>query len=296
MLCTVALTGGFKKQLGIIKQLKSQKHVKPKRSRSACEFVALYKKSKVTSGDLISLAAAVHAEAKDVPADVQALAGISRKAQRVRKGKLRVDSRHHSREVTKVLEDSSETVVPCYYADATLWKEDKNQKTISKIAYMPIHEVLDHEVVVGEEHTWCSLDGESGFQEDLDEWKQRVNFNVVTSLIMLLALWGDSAPYTKKDSLYLLVYTVLSGMHRKKLWFVACGKRQLCRCGCFGRCTFALFFQYCHGHSGPCWLASILTLITMVILGSLVRGGQKWQAASSNVFRQSELNLETGNG
>ena len=135
MLGAVALTGGFKKQLGIIKQLKSQKnqkHVKPKRSRSTCEFVALYKKSKVTSGDLISLAAAVHAEASNVPADVETLAGISRKAHRVRKGKLRVDSRHHSREVMKVLEDTSEIVVPCYYADATLWDRDKNQKTTSR--------------------------------------------------------------------------------------------------------------------------------------------------------------------
>ena len=137
MLGAVALIGGLKKQLGINKTLKNQKdqkHAKPKRSRSTSEFVALYKKSKVTSGDLISLAAAVHAEAFDVPADVQALAGISRKAQRARKGELRVGSRHHSREVMKVLEGTSETVVPCYHADATLWDRDKNLKTTSKVA------------------------------------------------------------------------------------------------------------------------------------------------------------------
>ena len=44
-------------------------------------------------------------------------------------------------------------------------------RTIPKIVFMPMHEVLDHEVVVGKEHTRCSSDGESGVQEDFDRWK-----------------------------------------------------------------------------------------------------------------------------
>ena len=53
-----------------------------------------------------------------------------------------------------------------------------------------------------------------------------------------IGLWGDSAVLHKRDSLHMLLWTVLSGSVRKRFWLCACNKRLLCQCGCKGRCTY----------------------------------------------------------
>ena len=72
----------------------------------------------------------------------------------------------------------------------------------------------------------------------LRDFGQRLSIDVVSTPTACVALWGDSAPYVKKDSLYLLLVTCISGAVRKRYWACALPKRRLCRCGCFGRCTF----------------------------------------------------------
>ena len=58
------------------------------------------------------------------------------------------------------------------------------------------------------------------------------------SSFLPIALWGDSAEFIHKDSLHLLMFTVMSGLCRRRFWICGFSKRQLCRCGCFGRHTY----------------------------------------------------------
>ena len=102
---------------------------------------------------------------------------------------------------------------------------------------LPIHETLDA-VAQGSEEQFCSMGAnQQGFQEDLQQWSSRVGIPLV-GFWAALGLWGDSAPHTKFDSLYLMTYTCLSGLFRKRIWVAAFNKRRLCRCGCYGRHTY----------------------------------------------------------
>ena len=49
--------------------------------------------------------------------------------------------------------------------------------------------------------------------------------------------WEDSAPHSKKDSLYPLTFLVLNGVHLRRLWITSFSKRVLSTCGCYGRHT-----------------------------------------------------------
>ena len=49
---------------------------------------------------------------------------------------------------------------------------------------------------------------------------------------------GDSAEYNNNASLHLLLFTVLSGLCRRRFWICGLNKRLLCKCGCYGRHTY----------------------------------------------------------
>ena len=51
-------------------------------------------------------------------------------------------------------------------------------------------------------------------------------------------VWGDSAPYSHRDSLYLVLVNVKTGIFHERFVFAAWSKRSTCDCGCKGRCTF----------------------------------------------------------
>ena len=51
-------------------------------------------------------------------------------------------------------------------------------------------------------------------------------------------IWGDTAPFLTRDSLYLLTYSAVSGNTHKRHRFCGWAKRMTCDCGCRGRHTF----------------------------------------------------------
>ena len=64
--------------------------------------------------------------------------------------------------------------------------------------------------------------------------------------VAVLGLWGDSAPYNTRDSLFLCLWNVLSGLHHLRYWFTAFPKRVMCACGCKGRHTMATVWSVLH--------------------------------------------------
>ena len=55
-------------------------------------------------------------------------------------------------------------------------------------------------------------------------------------------LWGDAGQFTKKHNLFLLHFTMLTGI-RERFPIAGFSKHLLCQCGCFRRCTFDFVFS-----------------------------------------------------
>ena len=92
--------------------------------------------------------------------------------------------------------------------------------------------MLDTMMPEGAEEAWTSFeDPQEGFKEDLNEWWGRVGLpEVMRNMFVALSIWGDSAVMTKKDSVYTLIWSCLSGPCRRRYWICAFPKRVMCRC------------------------------------------------------------------
>jgi len=84
---------------------------------------------------------------------------------------------------------------------------------------------------------------QQGLKKDVEEWASRVELVTSDKKVAVCKIWGDSAPMSKRDSLYLLTWNLLSGIHHLVYWFVAIAKSRVCKCGCKGRCTFNELFR-----------------------------------------------------
>ena len=102
---------------------------------------------------------------------------------------------------------------PTYDADITTWDKKKNRKATTTMSFMPIHETLEATIPEGDEGSWCSIAShQEGFKVDLADWGKRVGVEAsALSSFLPIALWGDAAEFVKGDSLFLLVFTILSG-------------------------------------------------------------------------------------
>ena len=96
----------------------------------------------------------------------------------------------------------------------------------------------------GKEEEYCSFGaGQAGFEEDLEGWCTRTRCDMSEDFVAPCALWGDVAPYASRDSVFTLVLTILSGVHRV-YWKLCClTKRSICDCGCKGRHSFDRLFS-----------------------------------------------------
>ena len=75
---------------------------------------------------------------------------------------------------------------------------------LKEVNILPVHESLDQLVKPGEEESWTSFDdSQSGVKEDLQRWGQQLKVTLEGPWACL-ALWGDAAPYTSRDSILLL--------------------------------------------------------------------------------------------
>jgi hypothetical protein len=225
--------GGIRQRLGIV----SSSDAKPQRTRLGDFFRRAYHR-----GNLTSLALREGCQAAGSSAgDLCRLGRGSLDKVRIRRGKVKLDSRNSSRAVRRVMVRGAVMMEPLPVR-IPLWDLNGNRQVSSLVNFLPTHETLAS--VVDDPSQWGSIDdGQASFHGELLDWGKRLAVDVLTNVWLLLALWGDSAPYNRRDSIFLLTYRVLSGVHRKRFWIVAMSKRVLCNCGCFGRCTFDGIFD-----------------------------------------------------
>ena len=86
------------------------------------------------------------------------------------------------------------------------------------MTFLPIHEVMERVIPEGQEMEACELsDDREGFGLRLRDWAGRVGIgSEMLSSTASIALWGDSAPCTKRGSVYLLTWTLVSGQCRHR--------------------------------------------------------------------------------
>ena len=91
--------------------------------------------------------------------------------------------------------------------------------------------------VTGATSEWTDLAPDSSHKRVLDEWKESQSIDKGCEFAAA-GLWADSATCHTRDSLFLVLFNILSGVFHHRLWVCAYSKRMACNCGCKGRCTF----------------------------------------------------------
>ena len=116
---------------------------------------------------------------------------------------------------------------PCYNAKIPSWNVLRNQKTETTVSFLPIHEVLDVIIPDGSEESWASFnDDQRGFQGDLSDWWDRVGMpELMRNLFLAISIWGDSAVFSNKDSVYAFLWSCLSGPCRRRFWICTFPKK-----------------------------------------------------------------------
>ena len=166
--------------------------------------------------------------------------------QRFRHGRSQMDTKNCARGVGRALEKDCILYEP-YWLEIPCWDSTLSKQVIRRLPTLPPHETLDALITPGEEASWCEFGpGQEAFRADLAELQQRLGTDAEGHWLCL-ALWGDAAPYSKRDSMYLQTCCVLNGHRRDRLWISVLSKRDICQCGCHGRHSFDPIFSSPHG-------------------------------------------------
>eukprot|EP00959_Pyramimonas_sp_CCMP1952_P249049 5206019-Pyramimonas_sp.AAC.1 len=117
-----------------------------------------------------------------------------------------------------------------YQAYIPGWDHRRGVKCKILANFMLPHEVLDWMVDGASLDSWCNFEaGQQPLQEAmrLCGESMRPSRDTLAEKFISIGIWGDSAPYAHRDTLYLLTWRVLSGsvMRHKRHWFCAFPKR-----------------------------------------------------------------------
>ena len=147
--------------------------------------------------------------------------------------------KNSSRKLCRQLEKDAVLPEP-YVRQIPQWDDALGQCTMQDIAVLPIHETI--EVVATDD--WCTFsESQRGIKKDFDAFCSKFSLDMWTQLWCVLALWGDEAPFSKRDGVLLLTYRAVSGSVRRRVWIATIRKTKLCKCGCHGRCTVNALFD-----------------------------------------------------
>ena len=123
-----------------------------------------------------------------------------------------------------------------YSTNICFWDAAAQCKIYDWCYFMLPHETIDHEINKTTLDEWVGFPNNSFLERTFSDWKQRMNISAASNTVAV-GLWGDSARYNTRDSLFMLLFNVLSGVIRTRFWICSFSKDMLCQCGCKGRCT-----------------------------------------------------------
>ena len=153
----------------------------------------------------VTLGAQAHVDdvGRDACSSVHKLARAGRCRVRVRRGVSKPDSRHFSRNVLSVSKKTSILPGPCMI-QVPMFDEDSRGTCERTLAMLLPYETLENVIETGQEDRWASMSvDQRGFHDELEDWKTRLEVGDVMASWLAIAVWGDSAPYAKRDSVFL---------------------------------------------------------------------------------------------
>ena len=173
--------------------------------------------------------------------DVQALgSGITEDAQCRDWGRAGNEGAHTgncSRDIVTKMKKAANRI-PLYEFDNVLWDKQTNSQVTETMHVALLHEEVE-DLVKDDPHAFAANGDRTEIDRTTLEWGSRVNMPAKDNLLSGIGIWGDSAVYNTRDSVVLILFNILTGLaftpHR--IWLACCSKKQLCKCGCQGRCT-----------------------------------------------------------
>ena len=166
-----------------------------------------------------------------------------------------------SRDITTQMSKTS-TMAPIYASPVTFWDPLKCESYKDDVYFLLPHETLKAEVT-GATSEWTDLAPDSSHKRVLDELKESQSIDKGCGFAAA-GLWADSATYHTRDSLFLVLFNILSGVFHHRLWISAYSKRMACSCGCKGRCTFTDIWRV------TVWSFDAARLVVILNLGMMV--------------------------
>ena len=222
----------MKKRLGIAT---AEKTDPPKKSRSGNEVQSyvedLYNNQKINAQDVIDGVRADTASSSSGAGSV-----ISRLGEGTR------PKQNQSRDVKRALSHGVTLPLP-YVTEASLGDRKARKKISRPLGFLPIQDIVYTTVDPDCTAEYCSFTPEAAkLDVELGDTIRRVSATRKPT-DSGIAIWGDCARYHTRDSVHLLTFYFLSGIHHLRHWLVAFSKRDTCQCGCRGKCTYDVVFD-----------------------------------------------------
>ncbi len=108
---------------------------------------------------------------------------------------------------------SRDSIMPeLYKTKGVYWDPVNETKVESDMWFLLPHEIFHK--VVKDPSPWLGLDDRPNLLTTLQNTCDRLN--TPSADVAALGIWGDSAPYNTRDSLFLVVINALSGKHNDR--------------------------------------------------------------------------------
>ena len=126
---------------------------------------------------------------------------------------------------------------PVYQARIPFWDAVRSEKYMDVCNFLLPHELLFYVAESLGLEQLLHIRNNVHLENTFNTWKLANGLADVLS-VLALGLWGDSATFFTRDSLYVMLLNIISGEHHTRYMIVSFGKNMCCNCGCYGRCTF----------------------------------------------------------
>ena len=130
---------------------------------------------------------------------------------------------------------------PLYGTHGIFWDEDKGEQIRDEMYLQAPHEYIDHLLNTKPIEELIAKPSASTECTEVDRrmhaWARSQNIDPQEP-ILGFGIWADSAPHTKKDSVYLILIQIITGIYASRMWCTAWAKRAMCACGCNGLHTY----------------------------------------------------------
>ena len=130
--------------------------------------------------------------------------------------------KHSARAMHRYYEKGMKIPKP-YVATATFWNKKKNCKVERPMAFLPMHEIVSAHATPETASEFCEFD-DSKSALDASLRKTCAKLGISRDNVASVALWGDHAEYNTRDSLCLLLWSFISGVHRRRWWLCSFSK------------------------------------------------------------------------